>query len=87
MPVPIVMDSTARKSARRELELAWWKSPLATALCVCKINNSNNATNLFVSSGNEGKILFSWLKHALGYVSKLIGNQLLFLVELDYMCN
>jgi len=63
MPVPIVMDRTARKSARRELELAWWKSPLATALFVCKIYNNNNATYLFVSSGNEDVMLFSWLKH------------------------
>ena len=34
MPVPMVMDSTARKRARRELELAWWKSPLVTAFVV-----------------------------------------------------
>ena len=30
------MESTARKRARRELVLAWWKSPLATALFVCR---------------------------------------------------
>lgn len=63
MPVPIVMDRTARKSARRELELAWWKSPLATALFVCKTHNNNNAMYLFVSSGNEDVMLISWLKN------------------------
>lgn len=34
MPVPMVIDSTARKRARLELELAKWKSPLDTALFV-----------------------------------------------------
>lgn len=33
-PVPMVMESAARKRARREAELARWKSPLETALLV-----------------------------------------------------
>lgn len=34
MPVPMVTDSTARKRALLEVELARWKSPLDTALLV-----------------------------------------------------
>lgn len=86
MPVPIVMDSTARKSARRELELAWWKSPLATALFVCKIKNSNNARHLFVSSGNEGKILFLAETYS-GICQQTDWKSVTFLIELDCLCN
>lgn len=35
-PVPMVIESAARKRARREAELAKWKSPLETALLVWK---------------------------------------------------
>lgn len=34
--MPMVMESAARKRARREAELARWKSPLETALLVWK---------------------------------------------------
>lgn len=78
MPVPIVMDRTARKRARRELELAWWKSPLATALFVCKRYKTNNAKYLFVLAGNKDVTNFLAKQDPGMQQLELVGSQTFF---------
>jgi hypothetical protein len=56
----MVMDSTARNRARRELVLAWWKSPLATALFVCRIREEKGSESEQVRRNREWRVCL-WL--------------------------
>jgi len=61
-PVPMVMESAARKRARREAELARWKSPLETALLVWK---EKKHTPLYLLTCAQHRVR---LRHAEGWM-------------------